>query len=219
MAKAFIWDLDDTWYVSPKDFYKELDLAGCRAAIKLGLDMDENQALVKSEEGYHKYGMGYRIFAEEYGIDMNQLKEAYYQTINIGFIEDLSDHKALLNSVDVKHAVLTHSESLWADTVLAKMGLSKCFDPDHIIGLEKTGGYKKNKSRKPFETALEALKCNAKDCVMIDDTSDNLHIPHEMGMRTVLVTNGKDVTWPQADVICNRPSAFLRAYNEQRFSW
>ena len=49
----------------------------------------------------------------------------------------------------------------------------------------------KSESRRSFEEALEKLGCAPENAVMVEDLVKNLKIPHEMGMKTVLIHHGK----------------------------
>jgi putative hydrolase of the HAD superfamily len=91
------------------------------------------------------------------------------------------------------HVLSTHAARTWAEPVIKRLALDDWFPRERILALEDCNFERKHKSHIPFELCLRKLHTNAMNTVAVDDTIDNLAIPHEMGMRAVFINRGESL--------------------------
>lgn len=189
--EGIIWDLDNTLYRFEGDFEQLCHVAAARAAVKNGLDLSHEDALLLCHKSYEEYGHSYRLFIEEYQIDQRKIHFDFHSFIDEKLIGKSLDLIALFEKTALKHTLVTHASREWAARALAHIGLKDFFPDSKIIPAEDTGFARKSESRQPFEKALALLDLAPAQTVVVEDIAANLRIPHEMEMGTVLVHYGQ----------------------------
>jgi FMN phosphatase YigB (HAD superfamily) len=73
-------------------------------------------------------------------------------------------------------------------------------------------------SKKPFEMALEKLRLEPNQTIMVEDLQENLKIPKDMGMVTVYITHGlKPESVPShVDLCCDNAADLLAIVSKQK---
>lgn len=189
--KALAWDLDNTLYRYTEILIEACNHSIARAAVKQNLPLTHEEAVEIGWESYTKYGSSGRVFVERYNICRESIHFDFHKTIDETIIETCSETISLFESLGLKHFLITHASRDWAIRTTRHLGLSRWLNEENCIGLEDTGFQMKSESRAPFERALDYLGLPAGEVLMVEDTADNLKVPHEMGMGTVLVHHGQ----------------------------
>lgn len=202
--KGYIFDLDNTLYRDPDAKLPLYELAAKLAAVEIstlsGAGHDEATLFEVIERSLKEHKSELALLVSELGMDRTELFRAYHRcgvdvfARNNGF----EPHAALIDTLknhDMKNMVIvTHASREWAEYVIAHLGLEEIFPKDRIIALDDdtVNFAMKSESETAFRLALDILKCDASETVVFEDSADNLRIPSEMGMATVLVTWGKN---------------------------
>lgn len=178
----WVFDLDNTLYPAQLNLFAQIDAKIVDYVIQLtGLGRDEAQAIQK--DYYHRYGTTLRGLMMEHAIEPDEFLE---------FVHDI-DHEALkpdtrlgaaISKLPGRKFIMTNGTTKHALTVATKLGISDYFsDMFGIVEAELMP--------KPYaETYDRFLKRNGIDprqAAMFEDLARNLKVPHELGMRTVLV--------------------------------
>jgi len=149
---------------------------------------------------------------------MRQIHFDFHDFIDEKIIRKSVELIELFESAPLEHVLLTHASRGWAARALEHLGLKKFFPDEQIIPAEDTDFLRKSGSRVPFEKALSLLKTPPKETIVIEDIADNLRIPHEMGMGTILVHYGRPPK-PMPDHVWrdfHSASDFLSSFMEEK---
>jgi putative hydrolase of the HAD superfamily len=92
--------------------------------------------------------------------------------------------------------ILTNGDVGHAEAVLNKVGLAGQFTDIFDIRAMK---YTPKPLASAYESFLEAHGVDARRTAFFDDLEKNHRVPHEIGMRTVLVTAAEDYTHAQVE--------------------
>ncbi len=189
-----LWDLDNTLYRLDVAMEKAFNLAIARAVIEWGVDMAMPDAVALAEESYarHRYsGLEFMLRFNIPNRDLHTLTDKHLDYTVVKKCDETRDLFA--HAATAAHALITHSARPWALNVLERLELKPYF-PDHqVFAFENYDFQSKAESRKPFEMALSSINRNPSDVMMVEDTLENLRIPHEMGMVTVYLHHGRPV--------------------------
>ncbi|QQG36292.1 MAG: HAD hydrolase-like protein [Micavibrio aeruginosavorus] len=212
-ARGILWDLDNTLYPLTPNFSNHFNARLADVAREWGVDLPHAELVALAEKSMRDYGYSGRIFIERFGFDRaalhHRIHEVADETLLSGTAE-LADH---LEHLTLDHAIITHGSYDWACRVLNHIGLDRWFPAHRIHALETFDFHRKSESRRPFEQGLKSLGLNGCQVMMVEDTLHNLKVPHEMGMTTVLVTQGelppRDLPG-YVDIVCDDALAFVK---------
>ena len=197
MIKAVLFDLDNTLV----DFLKMKKLS-CSAAIDAmigaGLKVEHDKAIKLLFELYDKYGLEEKTIFQKFlkkltgRIDYKILANGIvaYRKVRTGFLDPYPnvDYVLLkLKSRGIKLGIVTDAPKLKAWIRLASMRLSNYFDV--VVTFEDTKQLKP--SKRPFEAALNKLKLNASECLMVGDWPErDIKGAKAIGMKTCFARYG-----------------------------
>jgi len=97
--------------------------------------------------------------------------------------------KRLLTRLPGRKVLLTNGPHLYAQQVVKLLGLHRHFDQHISIEAMRVHGRLRPKpSRWLLKKIMAKQKCRAQQCVLIEDTLNNLRSAKQLGMKTVWVT-------------------------------
>lgn len=197
--KAIIFDLDNTLI----DFIKmkqEAVKSAVKAMIKTGLKIGEEEGHKKLMITYLKLGIESDVAFQEFlknelgKVDEKMLAaaiNAYLKTKN-RFMKPYPNVKPTLRELKRKGlqlVIVTDAPKVKAYQRLLAMNIEKYFD--FFIGFEDTG--KKKKTELPLRMAMEKLKLNPEEIMMVGDSIKRDIIPaKKLNMKTVLAKYGTE---------------------------
>lgn len=209
---GIIWDLDNTLYRLDEAIIHAFNLSIARMAIEAGAPLSLEQAVALGKRSFEENGYSGRVFIERYGMDQKELHYNFHKTIDETVIKKSQKVKQLFSELNLSNVLVTHGAYNWATRVLSHLELREFFPDQNILALEHYDFERKYESRKGFTMALEKIRQLPERTLMIEDTVENLRIPHEMGMRTIYIDHGRrDDTLPDyVDFCCNNVLDFLQ---------
>lgn len=187
---GILWDLDNTLYASSDTVYDTFNNAVARAAIAWGIDIDFETARAMARQSFLETRFSALHFIERYDIPFPELHYLIDGFLDHTTVDTCRHTTDMFARVGGDHALITHAGRPWALNVLDRLGLRPWFPDERIFGFENYDFQSKAKSRRPFEMALSSINRNPGDVAMVEDTVENLRVPHEMGMTTILVHHG-----------------------------
>lgn len=190
--RGIIWDLDNTLYRFDDALIHGFHVAMAQAAIDSGLVMNLNTAVDIARRSYAEHGQSGYTFTHTYGIPFADIHHGFHHYINEKLIAACSETRSRFERLDAAHALITHASKEWARRVLRHIALDPWFPEERIFGLECNDFARKDNSRAPFAAALNVLGLKPENVMMVEDTLQNLRIPHEMGMTTVFLHHGQE---------------------------
>lgn len=219
--QLFIFDFDGCLYPYPKDLVALLTTAVGRAGHEISNhELSEEQAEEICIASYRETGLSFKKLCEEYNVSLAEGFFRHHQHVHFDLEPDPTLIQALRDiDRDQTHLmILTHSSSCFLDRKLRMLELDQFFPHNMRISHDQYGFAMKHESPRGFVQALSVarmvtgLDFQAEDATMFEDTEKNLKIPHEMGMQTVLINQGKPVEHMQRYVSrqCQTVSTLLQ---------
>ncbi len=195
--KAIIFDLDNTLI----DFIKmkqESVKSAIKAMIRTGLEINESEEYKNLMNLYLKLGIeSENVFQEFLKSKLGRIDEkmlaaainAYLKTKN-NFLKPYPNVKSTLSKLKktgIKLIIVSDAPKVKAYQRLLAIGIEKYFD--FVIGFEDTG--RKKKTELPLRMAIEKLKFNPEEIIMVGDSIKRDIIPaRKLGMISVLAKYG-----------------------------
>ncbi len=178
----WVFDLDNTLYPASCRLFDQIDKRMTQYVARfLGVGREEAFRLQKA-------------YFREFGTTMNGMMtnhqmdpEAY-----LHFVHDI-DYSPVRPSPALAHAikalpgqklVFTNGSKAHAKAVMERLGIEEVIEDIHDI---KASGYVPKPSPKTYRAMIEATELDPARAAMFEDIARNLEVPHELGMRTVLV--------------------------------
>lgn len=184
---VFIFDLDETLYPKESGLLTYLDQRINDYLVRaLGIKRESVDEVRK--RWVEEYGTTLRGVQVNCGIDpMDYI--AYTHDIEIRkFLSADEELLRTLKALPGRKVVFSNSPRTHADGVIEALGLADVFERIYTIEFCEFEG---KPARRAYERVLADLGVPAGQCVMVEDTSRNLLIPHEMGMTTVLLSKDR----------------------------
>lgn len=217
--EGLLWDLDNTLYPLTDDFADYFNLKIAEVVSEMGVDLPLAEIVRLADRSFKEHGYSGRIFIERFGVDRFALHHRIHEVADEGRLSRTEGLVDEMHQAAKHHAIVTHGSHVWARKVLDHLSLSSWFPHERIHALETFEYHRKSESRRPFEEGLASINLDPAKAVMVEDMVHNLKIPREMGMLTVLVTQGKPPAQDipsYVDVVCDDAVAFLRLLKRQQ---
>ncbi|TYO99306.1 putative hydrolase of the HAD superfamily [Geothermobacter ehrlichii] len=184
--KAVLFDLDNTLYPPERDLFSLID-------VRINRYMEEVVGIAAAEvDGLRRrywrdYGATLQGLVRHYAVDPEDYLH-YVHDVDVG--SRLRPDPVLrdtLAALLLPRYVFTNGSSDHAERVLAALGLEDVFAGIFDI---RIANYQPKPNRDPYEEVLQSLGLQAGQCIMVEDSLDNLHTAKKLGMATVLVGEG-----------------------------
>lgn len=188
--KGILWDLDNTLYPSNQMVHDCFNRAIAQAAIASGVDMSLEEASRLAAQSFQENRYSGFVFIQKYNIPFPDLHWMTDHYLDHSVVDICAETEDIFSKTAHDHALITHASRKWAIDVLRHLGLKKWFPDERVFAFENYDFESKARSRRPFEMALASINHNPGDTIMVEDTVENLRVPHEMGLTTVLVHHG-----------------------------
>lgn len=222
---GLIFDLDHTLYSLAAAREEMFVRASIEAALELAQEMGdpltraEAEAILQNAKEWQRADMQKLIhergYSEERLFDIfnrhafGNVKPAMEKGMDPELAATLAPWKG-------KAVIITHASRYWAEQAVELLGLQDIFPPERIIALNDPAiaFQGKDKSTVAFDAALDILGLPPERVAMVEDTSKNLVIPHDLGMTTVLLTWGKAIEpsdHPHVDQFHDTAADFVRS--------
>lgn len=212
--RAIIWDLDKTLY----PFDEAFGIASQRALVKMITELKPELTLAQAT-AYAEPTYPMKTIAKlqrAFDLKAAEMFDRYYTHLDAGFLRPSPDFLREMSAASVSFGILSHCNRDWADRALERLGLSSFIPPHHRVTNEDLGGLNKDGSPDPFRLILARMQVQAGQSLMVEDKDRNLRIARQLGMETVLVTNGDDlVASEHASHIHQTGHDFLCSFNQQ----
>lgn len=186
--KHILFDLDGTLYSSKSGIEFQIpSMMVKHTANVLSIEKEEAKVLLrKYREEFKSSVLGLEKF---HGVNPTEFYKLVYDDIDISPIEKydgLQHHLEQLSKV-VKLHLLTNSNSTHASRVLKILEVEQYFES--VFSVEFA-----NFIRKPnpqaYEIAIRNMNATPSEIINIDDSFLNLKVANEIGLHTILVSNG-----------------------------
>jgi putative hydrolase of the HAD superfamily len=215
---TWVFDLDNTLYPANCDLWPKIDQRiTLYLAYLFGLDGMSSRALQKYY--YERYGTTLRGLMEEHGIGPNDFLDFTHDIDRSSLLPDLALASAI-TALSGRKLILTNGSREHALRTARALGLEAMFEDIFDIA---DADFVPKPAAATYERFFERHGVNPARAVIFDDLAINLIVPHEKGMRTVLVVpkpgqtdhrDAFDVTretaQPYIDFVTNDLARFLK---------
>lgn len=187
--QAILFDLDNTLYPAQRDLFSLID-------VRINRFMREVVAIPAAEvDGLRRrywrdYGATLQGLIRHHAVDPEDYLHYVHDvdvTSRIGSDVVLRDSLA---AIAAPCHVFTNGSKQHAERVLTALGVADLFASIFDI---RIAGYQPKPNPEPYHGVLQQLGLPAKQCVMVEDSAENLRQAACLGMRTVLVAAGEPV--------------------------
>ena len=179
---TWVFDLDNTLYPPQMRLFDQIE-AKMNDWVMRNLALSAGEADQLRAKYWADYGTTLTGLMAHHGVEP---KDYLAEVHDIDF-SILSPEPALLDAIAAlkgRRIVFTNADIVYAHKVLEKRGLSDLFDA--VYGVE-TAQYHPKPERAAYEAIFSLDGLDPQSAAMFEDDPRNLLVPHEMGMRTVLV--------------------------------
>jgi len=185
---VWVFDLDNTLYSPDCRLFDQIDeRMGLFIADRLSVDRVEARRIQK--DFFFRYGTTLAGLMKEYNIEPDDF---------LPFVHDIDrsiipQDKALdlaIAALPGEKFICTNGTVSHAQATLEEIGISDHFKDIFDI---KTFGYEPKPAKTAYDAMLKAAGFNPQKAAMFEDIARNLEVPHEMGMKTVLITSPNNV--------------------------
>jgi len=185
--KVLLFDLDCTLYPPENTIFLSM---GIRMTdyIQTVLEISRTEASIIRDRYWKEYGLTLIGLIRNHSID----PEDFLHYVHDVDIEKNIQHNPKLakelTQIPLKKILFTNSCRYYARKVLSGLGMAKCFE-DPIIDIRQMQFYPKPHP-KAYEITMNFFQFTGNQCIMIDDSLDNLRTALSFGMQTIWVGKG-----------------------------
>ena len=184
-VSTWIFDLDNTLYDPSAALFAQIERRMTDYVVRqLGVSAD--QAALLRDDYWRHHGTTLAGLMAEHGIEPGP----YLADVHDIDMSVLTPDPALAEAIRAlpgRKIIHTNADSAYANRVLDRRGLNLF---DAIWGVEEVDFHPKPDAR-AYQKVIEAEAIDPARAAFFEDDPRNLIVPHELGMRTVLVGIGR----------------------------
>lgn len=202
--KTTVWlfDLDNTLHHADEGIFYLINRR-MTAYLMRHLKLSESEADHLRRDYWHRYGAtlaGLRLHHPETDI-ADFLRHSHPMNEILPKVRPVQGTADVLGRLKGRKAVFSNAPSFYVRGLAAELGLSDCFDA--LFGTDDFGLLYKP-AEAAYLTVCAAMKTDPADCVMVDDSADNLAAAKKAGHENRLVRQ-------------RQPSSALRRLRRTRY--
>jgi putative hydrolase of the HAD superfamily len=193
-----LFDLDNTLYSAEQELFSLIDSRiNHYMAEVVGIPLDEVDDLRRKY--WERYGVTMQGLMRHHRVDPEDYL-SYVHDIEVGgLLRPDPELRQALQSLPLRRAVFTNSSLDHSERVLNALGLNGAFEEIFDI---RVADYLPKPFPEPYLAVLDRLEVSASQCIMVDDSTENLRTAKDLGMGTILV--GQKTPSPWVDVAIHR---------------
>lgn len=184
----WIFDLDNTLHNATPHIFPHINRS-MTAYLQQHLQLDEDTANTLRIDYWQRYGATLTGMMRHHGTDPDHFLQQTHQFPELDKMvlrEPRLSH--VLRALPGKKIVLSNAPQHYAHAVLKLLRIDGLFDD--VMAIEHAS-YRPKPDSFGFLKLLRKHKVKAAQCVMVEDSLDNLRTAKKLGMRTVWVNAGQ----------------------------
>lgn len=208
---TWVFDLDDTLYPRSVDLHGQMrDRVVTFIAKHMKIDGTAAEAV--HHNYYERFGSTLQAMVQLHGVSPNAFLDFVHQ-IDLSVLVHNEDLIGALGALPGRRIIFTNAPRGHATSALKAMGMADQFEA--IASIEDSAFIGKP-NQSAFSGFFEAHGVDPKTAAMFEDRPGNLVVPHQLGMKTVLVVDplfedADRVEKPaHADLVVTDLTGFLR---------
>ncbi len=181
--RAILFDLDNTLYNSERALFSLIDVRiNHYMQHVVGIAADKVDGLRRRY--WQQYGVTLQGLILEHGADPEDYLDYVHDIDVASRLQANLPLRQMLHDLPQRKFVFTNGSHAHAMRVLQCLQIEDCFE--HIFDI-RLSNYIPKPNRLPYEAVLGATGLSGENCVMVEDSVDNLHMAAQLGMKTILV--------------------------------
>ncbi|NOU01332.1 MAG: pyrimidine 5'-nucleotidase [Gallionella sp.] len=187
-ARVWIFDLDNTLHNATPHIFPHINRS-MTAYLQQHLQLDEVAANTLRIDYWQRYGATLTGMMRHHGTDPDHFLQQTHQFPELDKMvlrEPRLSH--VLKALPGKKIVFSNAPQHYAYAVLKLLRIDGLFDD--VMAIEHAG-FRPKPDSFGFLRLLRKHKVKAAQCVMVEDSLDNLRTAKKLGMRTVWVNAGQ----------------------------
>ena len=187
-VRVWIFDLDNTLYPPEAQLFSQIELRMTAYMMRV-LGVPQGDADRLRAEYWRLHGTTLAGLMAEHDVDATHYL-ADVHDIDFGVLDPAPDLADAIAALPGRRIIHTNGDAGYARRVLAARGLDDSALFEAVFGIEETGFHPKPAAT-AFDRVLEAARIDPRQAAFFEDDPRNLVVPHALGMRTVLVGQGR----------------------------
>ncbi len=185
--RVWIFDLDNTLHDASPHIFPHINRS-MTAYLRQHLQMDEEAANALRMHYWQRYGATLSGLMRHHGTDPDHFLWHTHQFPELPKMVVFEPRlRHVLQTLPGKKVVFSNAPSHYAHAVLRLLRVDDLFDD--VMAVEQTR-YRPKPDNFGFMRLLRRHRLNATQCVMVEDSLENLQAAKRLGMRTVWVNAG-----------------------------
>lgn len=189
MPDAILFDLDNTLYSERCGVFDLIDRRMNEWLIS-NLQISPEEVNNFRNKYFIQYGTTLRGLMLHHDVNPREFLDYVHDVPVHEFLSADEELRETLDQVKARKLIFTNSDLKHANRILDALGVRDQFE--RIFDIEAMRFIPKP-NPDPYRLVLEYLRLDPKDVLLIDDMERNLKPAQAMGMKTVLIGNGKPV--------------------------
>jgi putative hydrolase of the HAD superfamily len=188
-VKAMLWifDLDNTLHDASPHIFPHINRS-MTAYLQEHLQMSEIEANALRQHYWHRYGATLSGLMRHHGTDPDHFLHHTHQFPELEKMVLRTPHlRHVLCSLPGRKVVFSNAPQHYARAVLKLLKVADLFED--VVAVEQTR-YRPKPDFAGFRHVMRRHRVSARQCVMVEDSLDNLQAAKRLGMRTVWVNAG-----------------------------
>lgn len=187
-VRVWIFDLDNTLYPPEAQLFAQIETRMTAYMMRhLGVGQDDANRL--RAEYWRLHGTTLAGLMAEHALDPRHYLTDVHD-IDFSVLEPAPDLAEAIAALPGRKIIHTNGDAAYARRVLAARGLHAAELFEAVYGIEEAGFHPKPAATS-FAHILDAAKVDPRQAAFFEDDPRNLEVPHRLGMRTVLVGQGR----------------------------
>ena len=183
---AVLFDLDNTLYNPVHDLFSLIDVRINRFMRDV-VEIPHSEVDGLRRRYWQNYGATLQGLIRHHDINPESYLD-YVHDVDVSTrIKPDHDLRCSLAKLQAPCYIFTNGSHQHAERVTRALGIADQFAGIFDI---RIAAYQPKPNPEPYHGVLQALGIPAGECVMIEDSSANLHQAGELGMKTILVSSG-----------------------------
>jgi putative hydrolase of the HAD superfamily len=183
---VWIFDLDNTLHNATPHIFPHINRS-MTAYLQEHLNLDEDEANALRVDYWRRYGATLSGLMKHHGTDPDHFLWHTHQFPDLpNMVLREPRLRRVLKHLSGRKVVYSNAPLHYANAVLKLLQVDDLFDD--VFSIEHAR-YRPKPQTEGFRRLLRKQRINASQCVMVEDSSENLRTAKRLGMRTVWVSD------------------------------
>lgn len=180
-----MFDLDNTLYGADRALFNLMDVR-INHYMHHVVGIEEKQVDTLRKRYWQQYGVTLQGLIQEHDADPEDYLDFVHDIDVPSRLSENRSLRAVLNRLPQRKFVFTNGSRCHARRVLDCLKIDDCFEGIFDI---RVSDYVPKPQRPPYDAVLASTGLSGSECVMVEDSLENLHTASALGMKTILVTD------------------------------